>query len=837
MQKRLGLMGLLLILAVGCGGAADEPQMISAIDPTPTLEPTPTLVSGLSTVAPTTPTGETAVSPPTPTPLPTLTPFPTPTVTPKPAERIEIGAAELNNGNTDGAAEQFEATILSGELADEAEGNTLYALGVAYLQDGRFADALTTFNELLINHANDAPSAIYFHIAQANQNLGNANDAIAAYQTYLGENPEMGAYVHPRIAAMQMALNQRDEAIISYQMSLNSPSHRLIEVENRQVLIDFYQVDGNVEAAIAQYDAIHDVAQTEFTRGQMRYLAGIAELQAGNADLAYSRFAEGMTQYPRAYESYLGLVQLVEAGISVDAYQRGLVNYYAGSYEPCVAAFDRYLAANPDDFEADALLYQAYCWEGLGNSELALQALAAFGVQNPAQAAIETADLWSRIGQTESARDAYLSYLTTYPDGADAPYAAWWTAALTEELGDVETAVSHYRALADNYPWHEDAPEALFHAGWLAQRAGDDETAVLLWQQAAQNYPSREFGAAAMIWLLRIAPTVTFTLQDDLSTPMPTPDVTAIISDVMRLAGENRSVHYYGLRVQDLLDGERPFATSSPLLLPDEGETAVLQAEAETWLRDWLGVEGDISQPSATLTTDTRFVVGGKLWELGLFELSKRELESLRADFSENALSSYQLALYFRELGLYRSSILAGNSVLLLSGQTVFDAPKFIGQLAYPVYYDDLIVPLAEQYGFDPRLQLALVRQESLFESFARSGAAAQGLSQVIPDTGAYIAQQLNWPNYTNDDLYKPYVGLTFGAFYLAQQLHAFDSDVHAALSAYNAGPGNAARWHGVAGSDLDYYVETVNFWETRLYIERIYVGYVIYSYLYGDSS
>jgi soluble lytic murein transglycosylase len=129
-----------------------------------------------------------------------------------------------------------------------------------------------------------------------------------------------------------------------------------------------------------------------------------------------------------------------------------------------------------------------------------------------------------------------------------------------------------------------------------------------------------------------------------------------------------------------------------------------------------------------------------------------------------------------------------------------------------------------------------LIRQESLFESFARSSAAAQGLSQVIPDTGAYIAQRLDWPGYVNEDLYKPYVGIAFGAFYLDQQLDAFNGDAAVALSAYNAGPGNAARWFGQVTDDIDLYVETVDFSETRQYIERIYTGQAVYRYLYGEE-
>jgi len=77
-------------------------------------------------------------------------------------------------------------------------------------------------------------------------------------------------------------------------------------------------------------------------------------------------------------------------------------------------------------------------------------------------------------------------------------------------------------------------------------------------------------------------------------------------------------------------------------------------------------------------------------------------------------------------------------------------------------------------------------------------------------------------------------VGIAFGAYYLNQQLNAFDGDIPAALSAYNAGPGNAARWYEEADGDIDLYVDTVDFSETRHYIERIYAGQAIYRHLYG---
>ncbi|MCZ7669460.1 MAG: transglycosylase SLT domain-containing protein [Chloroflexi bacterium] len=72
---------------------------------------------------------------------------------------------------------------------------------------------------------------------------------------------------------------------------------------------------------------------------------------------------------------------------------------------------------------------------------------------------------------------------------------------------------------------------------------------------------------------------------------------------------------------------------------------------------------------------------------------------------------------------------------------------------------------------------------------------------------------------------------LNFGAYYLDQQPDAFDGAVHAALAAYNAGPGNAARWYKIAGDDLDLFKETMDFPETRKYIDRIYLGQAVYRF------
>jgi soluble lytic murein transglycosylase len=821
LTKQLWLV-IVLWLLVGCGGEtavpADPPADPTLSNPTQLL-PTPTLAAGV----PTPPLPTPAVTPQSAAPTPAapearaldgaLALAPTPVV----SERLALGRTALAEGDYAAAVETFSAALAQPDGLDEAgQQAALLELGVAYLRDGRYPDAITIFNQLLGLAGDQAPPAARFHLGQAHAALGDHRAALDAYAAYLDANPDMAAYVQPLLAQAHLALGDRAAALAAYEAALQGPAQRLHAVGLRQTLARFYLEDGNTDAAIAQYDAIHEVAFTPTTRGQMTYLAGAAAIQAGDSEAGYARYLFGVENYPTVYETYLGLVALVQAGVAVDEFQRGLVNYHAGSYQPALAAFQRYIAANPADYRADAHLYLAWTHTALGDLETALAELDAYAAAEPAAALLERARLLARAGQGAQAVAAYLAFLEAFPDHPEAAAANWSAATLTARAGDRATAVTLYTRLADSYPAAEQAPEALFRAGWLL-RDSDVETAVQLWARGATAYPAAEYGAAALVWLLRTS-----------QTPA---ELAATARD---LAAGSAATHYYALRAQDLAADAAPFAPSLPFALPEE-ETAV-QAEAEAWLRARLELDAadDVRTPIPDLAADPRLAVGSKLWELGLWEEAKRELESLREAYQDNALASYQLALLYRDLGLYRSSILAAERVMRLTETNAFTAPRFLGRLAYPVYYADLILPLAAQYGYDPRLQFALVRQESLFESFARSGAAAQGLSQVIPDTGVFIAQRLGWPNYVNEDLYKPYVGLAFGAYYLDLQLNTFGGHVHAALAAYNAGPGNAAKWYETAGGDHDLFVETVNFPETRLYIERIYLGFVAYRMLYA---
>ncbi|MCA9851517.1 MAG: transglycosylase SLT domain-containing protein, partial [Dehalococcoidia bacterium] len=120
------------------------------------------------------------------------------------------------------------------------------------------------------------------------------------------------------------------------------------------------------------------------------------------------------------------------------------------------------------------------------------------------------------------------------------------------------------------------------------------------------------------------------------------------------------------------------------------------------------------------------------------------------------------------------------------------------------------------------------------FNPTAGSSAGAFGLTQVIYPTGEAIARDLGVEGWSFEDLAEPRIATRFGAYYLGVQLDEFDGNMLAALSAYNGGPGNAARWLDAQPfPGPDGYLYAVDFTETRTYLEHVSANYAMYRYLY----
>ncbi len=122
------------------------------------------------------------------------------------------------------------------------------------------------------------------------------------------------------------------------------------------------------------------------------------------------------------------------------------------------------------------------------------------------------------------------------------------------------------------------------------------------------------------------------------------------------------------------------------------------------------------------------------------------------------------------------------------------------------------IVREALAQNYDPVFVAAVIKSESAFNSLARSHKGAQGLMQIMPKTGAWLADRQSIPR---GKLTDPGHNLKLGISYLKQLDAEYGGNRVLTLVAYNWGPGHVASASAgsrrVPGEVMQYAVKILN--------------------------
>jgi len=772
------------------------------------------------------PFGTTATPSLTVTPTPTLTPTPTPT--PIPAVRVETGDQALFNGDHDHARSEYEIAS-STSMDPEVRAAALWGLGRTEYDAGNDASALAALRQVTTEYADSQPAAhAYFLLGEIYMHLQRYGEAADAYGYYLALRPGViDTYAQERRGDALFAAGNYLDSIVAYQAALAAP--HLSEVTGLQVkLAQANAASSDSATALSMYDNIAANSNNDYVKAQMDLLAGQLYLSLGQSGQAYQRFLHAVDNYPLAYDSYSALVALVDAGVPVDDLNRGLVDYSAGQYGAALAAFDRFIASNPQN-DGTVHFYRAKALDGAGRYEEAVAeytlVISAYSDNLHWLAAWDekAGTQWYNLGEYQAAALTYLEFVTDLPDSPHAPRFLLNAGRMYERLGSLDEAAATWERIADLYPGSELVSQALFWAGIARYRNGNNEAALTSFQRDLILSPTAEDQARAYFWIGKT--------QQQLGGD-------AGAQTAFQQAAALDPTGYYSERARDLLFDQSLFqpppATDLTFDLAEERRLA------EAWIRVQfsLPVATDMNNPGE-LFGDPRLVRGMELWSLGLFDEARLEFEDLRQSINQDPADCYRLANYLLDLGLYRSAITAARQVLTLAGMDTnaksLTAPAYFNHIRYGVYYQEETLAAAQENNLDPLILFSMIRQESLFEGFVHSDAGARGLMQIIPDTAQSIVDNYGWPpNYTADDLYRPTISLRLGAHYLKTNLDLFDGDLFAALAAYNAGSGSAATWLELTSGDPDLFVEVIRFEQTYDYIRSIYENYVVYRSLYG---
>ena len=764
----------------------------------------------------------------TPTPTPTVTPSPTPTPTPTPPPEVQVKLAEnaLFLGDYEAARREFQSAYTA---ATDPPMRAAAALGVgrALYHQGNYPAAIEALNIMISTFPQDQqiPTAL-FYLGKSYDTQESYADAAGAYARLVETGPAVILdVIHEMRGDALRAGGDYKGAVEAYLAAIQAAPEGQSMVWTEMKLAGMYSSLGDYTNAVKTYLAVYEKSDNAYVRAQANLLMGQIYLTIGQIDQANARYLDSVLNYPKAYDSYSALVQLVNSNVPVDELARGIVDYYAGQYGLAIEAFRRYIDSTEKP-DAQAYFYLALCRQELEEPGSAIANLDYIIETYPgdpywAKAWEEKAYIqWVILDDYEAAAATLIQFVEKAPESSEAPGFLFQAARIQERAGLLVEAASTWERLLNTYPAYEMSYRGLFLAGISYYRSADYAKALLIFQRCLVLATQPDEEAAAYLWIGK-------TQQVE--------GKTEEMRASWQQAAQRDPTGYYSERANELLAGREPFTTFSPV---DLGyDLSQERPEAEAWLRSTFALPPETNLSDlGEMASNLHFQRGQALWRFGLLIEARNAFEEARKAALNDPVATYRLMNYLYDVGLYRSALLASRHILDLASLDdvgTLKAPVYFNHIRFGIYYKDLVLNAAQNQQLHPLLLLSVIRQESLFEGFATSGAGARGLMQIMPATGEEIAAHMNWAEYTHDDLYRPSASIPMGASYLARQRDYFNGSLFAALAAYNGGPGNTIVWSQMANNDPDLLLEVIRADETRKYIRQIYEFFNLYRLLY----
>ncbi len=420
-----------------------------------------------------------------------------------------------------------------------------------------------------------------------------------------------------------------------------------------------------------------------------------------------------------------------------------------------------------------------------------------------------------------------------------------WARALRRTGGDTE-AIELYDRICREYPAHTLCDRALYEAGRLLQYQNHHEEARERFSALVGLHPFSEHVPDGL-WRYSLSAY----LQDDFEDAIPPlkqiVDHHGEIQDASELTIGLKARYWLGVNHLKLGDDHnaRRWLQSAvdhgPLTW--YGRLAVTRLEQEQ-------MPVRISNPTKKLSKDEiedfatlripdhpRLAAAAELTRLGLYDDALREVRSqLDVHPTPEGAVSLRAALHLAVdepnwAHWIMKSVIEENGP---SHRTLRD-----WGFAFPLNYFDLSHRYGSEYGVSPHLVQAIMRQESGFRPTVSSHAGAMGLMQLMPGTARYTARRFfENQRLSNRQILNEATNVRLGTMYIRIH-HAHASDhTPLALAGYNAGPAPLTSWFERYGDrEVDAWVESITYRETRGYVRKVMTSYITYQGLYGDDD
>jgi len=439
-----------------------------------------------------------------------------------------------------------------------------------------------------------------------------------------------------------------------------------------------------------------------------------------------------------------------------------------------------------------------------------------------AKALYQGARAWAAAGNRDNAIARYQRVEAEHADHSYADDARIRTAELLTDAGDDAGAAKVLAEVPARYPKGDLLNEALWRLAFGAWRAGHLDEALHWLDENSRLIPHEEIWYAegrVQYWKGRV-----FEKQGHAP---------------QAREWYERAIKEYPLSVYALLSFAR-------LRAADRHAADALVASLRKGLKDipaW-------SFPPRALYGEPGFLRAVELARMGQGGDARRELAKLglataaekhaSAATSAAAAAQGEDVIWITATLLDRGGVWSASHTLPRYGLTDYrlEWPKGLNaakwKLAYPRAFGALVAKNAKANGQPEALQLAIMREESAFSPRIESFANAIGLTQMLVKTARRFS---DGAPVTRDTLLDPAKNLQLGARFLGFLWKRFDGAAPLAIAGYNAGEAAVDRWLAERGNlDMDEFMETIPYDETRNYTKRVLASFFAYSWLYGDK-
>jgi len=661
-----------------------------------------------------------------------------------------------------------------------------YLLGDCYRKIEDWDMAIEIYKNLVV----DDPILTdysFFHLAEIYRLKGENRESTATYKQIIENFPQslIISEVNYQIAQNYRELNDTASAVIYYKNILEDSKDNQLKAK---VLLELSEIYWQEKKYVGSLNCLYEILDEGYRLKRksepeellVRYFNKIQEdikeievpyhIMVKCADILFK-----YRQYNIAEDLYKKVIKTYPEApdIAEVYYKRARALYYKKEYKEAVNQCEEIIAKFPP---GEITIKANY----LGGNSLRV------------------------LGERYLAIDKYEKIIGQYPESYYARQSYLRLAESYFQLKEKEKGISLWRELISKYPNSYESMTSLWNLARYYTKNNTDSKALDYYQELSERFSQSRLGDDALYWKGKI--------------------LEKMGSDEEAKIAYEKFVRVY------------PLSYYTERIIEQRSDISFIWPVSVSKKEDFINLEEFLKKYDKIEGKGQLSLFKAELFEeISFYKESIVELKGTLNYYPGNIFLLFKLSDIYKKNMDYNDSLNYSEIIFnyLEDNHQLEELPLELWESLYPLYYEDAIRERALEYEIDPLLVLAMIREESRFNSWDESVAGAKGLMQIIFSTGEWIAQKINLEEFNDEMLFAPEINIDLGCWYIDYLEERFSDDLILVISGYNAGPGTTSKWlEQYDRSNLDSFVENIPYAETREHIKKVIKSYRMYKRL-----